>query len=51
MTEKKVTKTDSKGRKKEWIWEETPEVTAATARLHETIHRLEAECSDYGVGK
>lgn len=34
-----------------WEWEETPEVTKAVARLHETIRRLEKECPDYGVGK
>jgi len=48
---KKFKKTDSKGREELWEWEETPEVTKAVARLHETIRKLEAEQSDYGVGK
>lgn len=39
MTKKSLTKTDSKGREETWEWEETPEVTAAVARLHETIRR------------
>lgn len=38
-----------------WEWEETPEVTKAVARLHDTIRRLERENAekggDYGVGK
>jgi hypothetical protein len=38
-----------------WEWEETPEVTKAVAKLHETIRNLEAEHGkaggDYGVGK
>ena len=37
--------------KQVWEWEETPEVTAAVARLHETIRQLEAQAPDYGVGK
>ena len=45
----KKLKKNSKGDTFEW--EETPEVTAAVAKLHETIRRLEAECPDYGVGK
>jgi hypothetical protein len=48
---KKFKKTDSKGREELWEWEETPEVTKAVARLHETIRKLEEEQSDYGVGK
>jgi len=44
-------KTDSKGRKEEWEWEETPELTKAVERLHETIRQLEAENPNYGVGK
>ena len=36
-------------------WEETPEVTKAVARLHETIRQLEKDHGkkggDYGVGK
>ena len=36
-------------------WEETPEVTKAVARLHETIRKLEKTMvkkgGDYGVGK
>ena len=38
-----------------WEWEETPEVTKAVSRLHDTIRRLERENAenggDYGVGK
>ena len=35
-----------------WEWEETPEVTKAVARLHETIRELEKKnAPDYGVGK
>ncbi len=45
----KKSKKNSKGDTFEW--EETSEVTAAVAKLHETIRRLEAECPDYGVGK
>ena len=44
-------KTDKKGREETWEWEETPEMTAAIARLHDTIRKLEAEAPDYGVGK
>ena len=51
MTKKTLKRTDSKGREEIWEWDETPEVTAAVARLHETIRRLEAEAPDYGVGK
>ena len=47
MTKKKFV--SSKG--ETWEWEETPEVTKAVAKLHETIRRLEKECSNYGVGK
>ena len=39
MTKKSKKKTDKKGREEIWEWEETPEVTAAVARLHETIRR------------
>ena len=49
---KKFKKTDSKGREELWEWEETPEVTKAVARLHETIRELEKKnAPDYGVGK
>tara|TARA_B100000035_G_scaffold256028_1_gene225796 strand:- start:107 stop:259 length:153 start_codon:yes stop_codon:yes gene_type:complete len=48
---KEYKKTDKKGREETWEWEETPEMTAAVARLHETIRKLEAEAPDYGVGK
>ena len=51
MTKRTHKKTDSKGREEIWEWDETPEMTAAVARLHETIRRLEAETPDYGVGK
>lgn len=34
-----------------WEWEETPEVTAAVARLHEHIRKLEEKAPDYGIGK
>lgn len=47
----KKVKKDSKGREEEWSWEETPEVTEAVARLHNTIRKLESEAPDYGVGK
>lgn len=47
----KKEKKDSKGRKEEWSWEETPETKAAIARLHDTIRKLESEAPDYGVGK
>ena len=47
----KKEKKDSKGRKEEWSWEETPETKAAIARLHDTISKLELEAPDYGVGK
>jgi len=39
MVKKTNKKTDKKGREEIWEWEETPEVTAAVARLHETIRR------------
>ena len=48
---KEYKKTDKKGREETWEWEETPEMTAAVERLHETIRKLEAEAPDYGVGK
>ncbi len=47
----KKEKKDSKGRKKEWSWEETPESKAAIAKLHKTISDLELKAPDYGVGK
>jgi len=43
-----------------WEWEETPEMTKAVERLHETIRKnkqqeiireLELKAPDYGVGK
>ena len=43
-----------------WEWEETPEVTEAIKNLHDKerqmrlaqeIQKLEAQASDYGVGK
>ena len=39
MTKKEFKKTDSKGREEIWGWEETPEMTAAVERLHETIRK------------
>ena len=51
MTKKERKKTDKKGREETWEGEETPEVTAAVAKLHETIRQLEAQAPDYGVGK
>lgn len=39
MTKKSKKKIDKKGREETWEWEETPELTAAVARLHETIRR------------
>lgn len=36
---KETKKTDSKGREETWEWDETPEVTAAVARLHETMRQ------------
>lgn len=39
MTKKSKKKTDKKGREETWEWEETPELTAAVARLHETIRK------------
>jgi|TARA_B100000073_G_scaffold48666_1_gene35899 hypothetical protein len=48
---KEYKKSDKKGREETWEWEETPEMTAAVARLHDTIRKLEAEAPDYGVGK
>jgi hypothetical protein len=48
MTKKQFV--NSKG--ETWEWEETPEVTKAVARLHETIRELEKKnAPDYGVGK
>jgi hypothetical protein len=47
MTKKQFV--NSKG--ETWEWEETPEVTKAVARLHETIRELEKNAPDYGVGK
>ena len=47
----KKEKKDSKGRKEEWRWEETPATQAAIARLHDPIRKLESEAPDYGVGK
>jgi hypothetical protein len=51
IVKKEFKKTDSKGREEIWEWEETPEVRAALAKLHETISQLEAQAPDYGVGK
>lgn len=56
MSGKSFKKTDSKGREEEWNWDETPEATAAIAKLHETIRlnkisQLELKAPDYGVGK
>ena len=51
MAKKSHKKTDSKGREEIWEWEETPEVTEAVARLHQTIRDLESKADDYGVGK
>tara|TARA_Y100000592_G_scaffold58608_1_gene91739 strand:- start:5831 stop:5992 length:162 start_codon:yes stop_codon:yes gene_type:complete len=51
MSKKSRNKTDKKGREETWEWEETPEVTEAVKRLHETIRKLESEAPDYGVGK
>ena len=48
---KEYKKSDKKGREETWEWEETSEMTAAVARLHDTIRKLEAEAPDYGVGK
>ena len=48
---KEYKKSDKKGREETWEWEETPEMTAAVARLHDTIRKLESEAPDYGVGK
>ena len=54
----KKSKKNSKG--DTWEWEETPEMTAAVERLHETIRKnkqqdiireLELKAPDYGVGK
>tara|TARA_Y100000004_G_scaffold184908_1_gene234438 strand:+ start:1097 stop:1240 length:144 start_codon:yes stop_codon:yes gene_type:complete len=47
-----MTKKSKKNEKGDtWEWEETPEVTAAVARLHETIRKLEEKAPDYGIGK
>ena len=51
MTKKEFKKTDSKGREETWEWDETPEMTAAVERLHQTIRDLESKADDYGVGK
>tara|TARA_B100000073_G_scaffold321057_1_gene301241 strand:- start:114 stop:269 length:156 start_codon:yes stop_codon:yes gene_type:complete len=51
MSKKAHKKTDKKGREETWEWEETPEVTEAVARLHQTIRDLESKTDDYGVGK
>ena len=51
MTKKEFKKTDKKGREEIWEWEETPEMTAAVARLHGIIRELELKAPDYGVGK
>ena len=51
IEKKSFTKTDKKGREETWEWEETPEMTAAVARLHDTIRELELKAPDYGVGK
>ena len=45
----KKSKKNSKG--DTWEWEETPEMSEAVKRLHETIHELEKKAADYGVGK
>jgi len=45
----KKTKKNSKGDTFEW--EETEEMRKAVEELHRTISKLEAETSDYGVGK
>ena len=37
MTTKQFKKIDKKGREEAWEWEETPEVTKALERLHQTI--------------
>jgi len=51
-----MTKKESKNSKGDtWEWEETPEVTKAVAKLHETIRNLEKDHArkggDYGSGK
>ena len=51
MTKKEFKKTDKKGREETREWEETPQMTAAVARLHDTIRELELKAPDYGVGK
>ena len=51
MTKKEFKKIDNKGHEEIWEWDETPEVTAAVARLHDDIRKLEAKAPDYGVGK
>jgi len=45
----KKSKENSKGDTFEW--EETEEMRKAVEELHRTISKLEAETSDYGVGK
>ena len=39
MATRTFKKTDKKGREEEWSWEETPEVLAAVAVLHNTIQQ------------
>ena len=60
MTKKEFKKTGSKGREEIREWAETPEITAAVERLHDTIRKnkqqeiireLELKAPDYGVGK
>ena len=51
MTKKEFKKIDNKCHEEIWEWDETPEVTAAVARLHDDIRKLEAKAPDYGVGK
>ena len=40
MTKKSRSKKDGKGRKEEWVWEETPEVKEALAKLHASSRKL-----------
>lgn len=39
MATKSHTKTGKKGHKEEWSWEETPEVTEALSKLHQTVEQ------------
>lgn len=39
MTKKTYKKIDSRGHEETWEWDETPEMTKAVARLHETIRQ------------